>query len=286
MALGLALSGGGAKGAAHIGVLQALKEENINIEYISGTSSGSIVASLFAAGYSPYEMLDIFNRNCKSVTSYDARFPIKMVSNMINPRTPITGLVDANKLENLLSMYLANKNIVNINQLNLKIAIPAVDLNSGKIIYFLNKEINEKDDIDVEYCYSENLATIVRASSAFPCFFEPRRYKNYLLIDGGIRKNTPVSILKKMGAKKVVAINFSEKMKKPVKDGSIVSLALKCFDIMGDEVSKSELEMADLVINPNVFDVSLLNCTNLTKIANDGYFAVKNNIEKIKEIIK
>ncbi len=285
MSLGLTLAGGGAKGAAHIGVLQALREENINIDYISGTSSGSIVASLFASGYSPYDILDIFNRHCKQVTSYDMKFPIKVVNNMLNPQTPLTGLVDSNKLENLLNMYFSNKNIVNINQLKLNIVIPAVDLNSGKLIYFLNKKI-DKEEVGIEYCYSENLAAIVRASSAFPGFFEPRKYKNYLLIDGGIKKNLPISILKQLGADKVIAISFIDKVKKNIKDGSVVSLVIKCFDIMGEEIAKSELDMADFVITPNVGDISLLNCGNITKIANTGYYAVKNNILKIKEMLK
>ena len=79
MALGLALSGGGAKGAAHIGVLQALKEENINIDYISGTSSGSIVATLYACGYTPYQILSIFNNFCGQIFDFDTKLLFKAV---------------------------------------------------------------------------------------------------------------------------------------------------------------------------------------------------------------
>lgn len=208
-----------------------------------------------------------------------------MINNLLNPRTPITGLVDSNRLENLLDMYFLNKNIRNINELDLKIAIPAVDLNSGKIIYFLNKKI-DKEEENVEYCYSEKLAAIVRASCAFPGFFEPRKYKDYFLIDGGIKKNIPINILKQLGADKVIAISFIDNEKKSLKDGSIISLVIKCFDIMGEEICKSEINSADLVITPDVGNISLLNCSNLTKIANDGYYAVKNNILKIKEILK
>ena len=71
MSIGLALSGGFVKGAAHIGVLQALEEENIKVDYISGTSSGSIVATLYAAGYSPNSILTLFNMYCKQMISFD-----------------------------------------------------------------------------------------------------------------------------------------------------------------------------------------------------------------------
>ena len=75
MSFGLPLSGGGAKGSAHIGVLQALKEENINIDYISGTSSGSIIAALFAAGYNPFNIYDIFKSYCSHIFDCDKKLP-------------------------------------------------------------------------------------------------------------------------------------------------------------------------------------------------------------------
>ena len=74
MKIGLALSGGGVKGAAHIGVIKALKENNINIDIIGGTSSGSIVASLFALGYSPDDMLKLFNYFSKQIMKNSPRY--------------------------------------------------------------------------------------------------------------------------------------------------------------------------------------------------------------------
>ena len=79
MGIGLVLSGGGSKGAAHIGVIKAFKEENISIDYISGTSSGSIIASLYALGYSPEEMKSIFLKYCKNITDIDRLIPIKIL---------------------------------------------------------------------------------------------------------------------------------------------------------------------------------------------------------------
>ena len=78
MSLGLALSGGGVKGAAHIGVLKTFEEENIKVDYIGETSSGSIVATLYAAGYKPDEIYDIFKKYCKNVKYVDIKNIFKL----------------------------------------------------------------------------------------------------------------------------------------------------------------------------------------------------------------
>ena len=86
MKIGLVLSGGGAKGAAHIGALKALEEENIQISCISGTSSGSIVASLYACGYTPTQIYYIFKRYCKCITDYDKLIPFKVLNTLFTGR--------------------------------------------------------------------------------------------------------------------------------------------------------------------------------------------------------
>lgn len=300
MSLGLALSGGGAKGAAHIGVLQALKEENINIEYISGTSMGSLVASLFACGYTPNEILNLVNSYFSEILSMDKKSYLKIFTTMVNATTPISGIANGYKLERMLNLYFLNKGKRNISEFNIPIAIPTVDLYTGKLIYFLNKKVNtsrwleEESLLDEEivyqnldeyiYEYSASISHIVKSSCSFPGIFEPEMYKNYLLVDGGLRKNVPVSILKKMGADKVIAICF-DNIKNGLKDSSIVTVAIKCVDIMGYEVNKEEIELADLVIKPKIGNTSLIDFYKSRALANEGYKEAKKMMPKIKEII-
>ena len=112
--LGLALSGGGAKGAAHIGVLQAFEEEGISIDYISGTSSGSIVSCLYACGYTPYEILSMFKVYCKFMADYDKSIPFKLGSMLFSGKININGFAKGDNLEATVYKYCKLKIITNI----------------------------------------------------------------------------------------------------------------------------------------------------------------------------
>lgn len=289
MSFGLALSGGGAKGAAHIGVLQALKEENINIDYISGTSSGSIIAALFAVGYNPFNIYDIFNAYCSHIFDCDKKLPFKVAGTFFTGKISIKGLAKGDNLERLLRKYLSDKNVYNISQVKIPIAIPTVDLSNGEVVYFLNKSINNRtqgfDDFP-SYIYSANLAAVVRASSSFPAVFEPKILDGRILVDGGVRVNTPVSILKEMGADKTLAVCFDKNDKCDTYSKNIIGITMKTFDIMGHQVNEDEISRADFILTPDVEDVGLLDCSKTRKIVNQGYYATKNNIDKIKEMLK
>ncbi len=292
MKLGLALSGGGAKGAAHIGVLQALKEENIKIDYISGTSSASIIATLYACGYSPYNILHMFNMYCTQITDYDKMLPFKVLNTLFTGKLKIKGLAKGDKLENIIRNFCTNKKIKDISDISMPIAIPTVDLNTGEIIYYLNrcidemedKRIGEFDDIP-SYKYSGNIAAIVRASCSFPAVFEPKLLDGKTLVDGGVRVNTPVSILRKMGAQKVIAVDFSKKDNCNTYCSNIVSITLKSFDIMNHQINERELNSADYLIDLYTDDVSLLDGSKTGRIATQGYTTTKNRIKGIKNII-
>jgi NTE family protein len=292
MSIGIALCGGGIKGAAHIGVLQALKEEGINIEYISGTSSGSIVASLYACGYIPFNILSIFKNYYKDITDYDKFLSIKLLKTLFTGKISICGLAKGKKLEDLLSQYFKLKNIESIADVNIPLAIPSVDLYTGEVVYFLNRKIEEEQsrrskmfDDTPTYIYDEKLADIVRASCSFPAVFEPKKIGNRLYVDGGVRVNAPVSILKNMGAEKVIVVSFDTNEKNIVRDANIISITTKTFDIMGHEVNKSEIQKADYILRPIIKNTSLFDCQNINIVATEGYNLVKNNIKQIQSYL-
>jgi len=260
---------------------------------------GSLVASLFACGYNPNEILNLVNSYFSEILAMDKKGYLKTFSTMVNATTPISGIANGYKLERILNKYFFNKGKKDISEFEIPIAIPTVDLYTGKLIYFLNKQINTSRWLDEEslqdgtvfpnlddyiYEYSGSISHIVKSSCSFPGIFEPEIYKNHMLVDGGLRKNVPVSILKQMGADKIIAVCF-DSVKNGLKDSSIITVVMKCVDIMGYDVNKQEIEEADLVIKPKIGNTSLIDFNKCRALANEGYKEAKRMMPQIKELI-
>lgn len=284
MKIGLALSGGGAKGAAHIGVLKALEEEGIEISYISGTSSGSIIAALYAASYTPNEINMIFSSYCKYIGKVDKKIPFKFLKSIFTGKLYIVGFSKGNNLEYLMYNYLLKKGVEDIIDAKIPIAIPVVDIKKEKTIYYLNKKIeNKKIKKNEELRYKGKLSSIVRASASFPALFEPKIYDGGILIDGGVSTNTPVSILKNMGADIVISVTFDNQEDIDYSNYNIASITLKAFEIMGQNINEDEVSISDINITPKMQNSFLLDCSKTAMYVNAGYIATKKSINKIKE---
>lgn len=240
-------------------------------------------------GYTPINILSLFNMYFKKILKCDKMLSAKVINTMFTGKLNLKSLLKGNELENTIYNYAKAKNIFNISQIKMPLAIPTVDLQTGDVIYFLNNNICECEKENIKdnplYFYSGNISSIVRASSCFPGIFEPKKINSKILIDGGVRVNTPVSILKSMGADKVLAVSFDKNKISITKDLNIISVAMKSFEIMGNKLNSSELEIANLVITPYVANASLLDCSKINQLATEGYNITKKNINKIKEII-
>ena len=295
MKIGLALSGGGAKGMAHIGVIEALSDYGINVDYIAGTSSGSIIAALYAAGYTPNEMLRIVNNNKDNIIDVDKKIGFKLIGTLMSKKVSIKGFVKGEKLENLIRYTLNQKKIQDISDVLFPLAIPAIDLNTGEIMYFCNKEINSRsclieednsyDDIP-SYCIAGDLASIIRASCSVPGVFVPKKIGDKYFVDGGVRVNTPVEILRKMGAEKVIAVTFNCNKNLTFSIENVVGISSKAFDIMTHSSNIDEVSTADVNIRLCLDNVSLLDISKATYAARRGYNMVARNIIKIKEMLE
>ena len=153
MNIGLALSGGGVKGATHIGVLQALEENEVKISTISGTSIGSIVASLYAMGYTTDEMLKLFKYFAKTILKTDPKY---LISNIRTKRSILgEGIISGQAIEDAINECAKLKNIKYIKDITMPIAIPTVDIKTGKEIIFTNANISNEyipeNEVEGEY---------------------------------------------------------------------------------------------------------------------------------------
>lgn len=290
MSLGLALSGGGIKGAAHIGVIKAFEENNIKIDYISGASSGSIVALLYSVGYSFDEIEKIFKCYAKDITSFDFRTLLKFTRGLITGKTKISGVITGEKIEEVVNLKCKERGIKSISDIQRKIAIPVVDINTGKLIIYNNANIkNMKRDLyyddSVEHKNIENIGKVIRASSSFPGIFMPCTMNNICTVDGGVRCNTPVKVLKQMGAEKVVAIAFDyPNIEEGNEIDNLYEIVMRSFSILSHQASFSELGYADIVIRPYLPNVKLLEVSQIDRCIEEGYKATNMVISEIKKL--
>lgn len=283
MKLGLALSGGGIRGIAHAGVLKALEDNDIKVDVIGGTSAGSLVASLYAMGYSPDNIYILFKENAKEIAQINSHPIITGIGNYIrNKKIALTGLKSGNSLERIYDKIALKKGIENISQIKMPLVIPTVDIMNSKEYVFTNKAPNDIENKE-QYITDVTIGKAVRASSSFSAVFSPCKYQNHAFIDGGALDNVPVHEVKKQGADKVIAVKFDAD---PItKESNIMDIVMKTIDIMGSKISEENLEMSDLVLNVYTDKVGLLDVQKLDSCYKYGYECVMQNIDDIAKLV-
>lgn len=284
MSLGVALAGGGLKGLAHIGALQALEELGVKIDYLSGTSSGSMFATFYAMGFRTEEIKEKTVQYYKMLTKIPKRPIFKAgVTYVTSGVAQVEGLIPGENIENLVKEVSKDSKIENMNQIKLPYAIATVDTISTKECIFLSKKYDLKND-DIDYIYDAPVATAVRASMAFPGIFTPCNYDKYNFIDGGTKDNLPIQILKDMGATKTLALSFRIDDYEPRAD--IFGILLRTVDIFSlKDVRKAQRE-SDLAIEIDCRGTSLLEITDADEVIKTGYDTIMNHKEEILKILK
>ncbi len=282
MSLGLALAGGGMKGVAHIGVIKALKEHNIKIDYISGTSSGSIVAGMYAMGYTTEEMLEIFRTYSKKISYVSISNIIKLIYGIfVEKRIIIKSLNNGKSLKKFIKEVCKNKNISNINEIKMPLLIPSVDLNSGSVCIFSSKDYRISYSNKVLYESNINLYDAIYASCTYPGVFDPIQHKDMYLLDGGMRENIPWKETKKMGADKVLSVIFKTDIKER-EERNIFNIISGSIGLLSHELANYEIEGTDFLIEIPTKEVSLLDSKEVDNLYNIGYAtATKYIIENL-----
>ena len=216
--IALVLGGGAARGYAHVGVIKALESNGIRPDIVVGTSAGSVVGALYAAGYSGFEL---------------QRLAIGMDDAMVSDWSlPDRGFIKGEALQNYVNAVLSNRPI---EKLAKTLAIVATDLQTGEAIVFR----------------TGNAGMAVRASSSVPGIFQPVRINGHDYVDGGLVSPVPVKIARSLGADVVIAVDVSSRPRFG-KTASSLDVLLQTFNIMGQSIASHELLQADIVIRPNV----------------------------------
>ena len=285
LSIGLALSGGGARGFAQIGVIKALEEAGINIEAIAGTSIGSIIGGAYASGYSVKEMDSlVINTNWERLLSIanpsDRRelFVDQKISKdrslftlRLDGFSPVipTSFNEGLRLSNYLTMLCMNAPVTNHNSFDdLKIKYRAVctDLVDG-VPVILSKG---------------SLSRAMRASSSVSFLLSPVEIDSLILVDGGLVSNVPVSVVKNMGADFIIAVNTTSKLREESELEVPWNIADQTVSIPMKILVNSELSNADLVIEPEIDDFLSTDFTKIDSLILAGYNSTKTIIPQLK----
>lgn len=242
---GLVLSGGGARGFAHLGVLKALNEFGIYPDIISGTSAGALVGVLYADGYTPKEIMDLMNST--SMLHY------------IRPTVPREGLLQISGIERILKENLRAKKF---EDLKIPLYVTATDLNNGKTVYFSKGE----------------LINPVIASASIPVLFKPVIINKIHYVDGGVMDNLPIKPLYKKCKYLIGSFVNPTGYEKTVTN--LIQIAERAFMLsMGREVLEKSGKF-DLFIDPiELKNYKVLDPEKASEVFNIGY---KATIEKLK----
>lgn len=214
--IALALGGGAARGFAHVGVIKALEAQGIVPDIIVGTSAGSVVGALYAAGYNGFEL---------------QKLSMQMDEGQVSDWSlPNRGVIKGDALQDFINNAV---NYRTLEKMKKTLAVVATDLHSGEMIVFR----------------TGNTGMAVRASSSVPGIFQPVTINGHEYVDGGLVAPVPVRVARSLGADFVIAVDISDK---PIynKTESSIEVLLQTFNIMGQSISRYELPEADIVIRP------------------------------------
>ena len=217
----LALGGGASKGFAHIGIIKVLKENNIPVKIVTGTSAGSIVGSMYASGMSPDRL--------------ELEAEILGKTDLVDLTLSTSGFIKGEKLQNYINRKVGNRPM---QQFPIKFAAVATDFESGKPVVF----------------NVGNAGQAVRASASIPNVFQPVVIGSRKYVDGGLSQPVPVSAAKKMGANFIIAVDISARPAKNVSQG-MFSYLDQTFNVMSQTALHQELGQANVVIKPQVLEL-------------------------------
>jgi NTE family protein len=245
--VGLVLSGGGTRGFAHLGVIQALNEAGIYPDVISGTSAGALVGVLYADGYSPREILTMMN--------WASRF------DFMRPAMPREGLLQINGIIKILKTSLRSKKF---NELKIPLFVSATDLNNGKVVYFSEGDIIEP----------------VVASASIPVLFQPVKINDISYVDGGVLDNLPIRPIE--NSCNLIIGSFVNPVGYIEKISGLISIAERTFMLSMSKDILDKVKRFDLFISPaELKNHRFLDPEKSQEIFDIGYQATKEKLEDI-----
>ncbi len=283
--VGVVLSGGGAKGMAHIGALKVMEKTGIPIDYIVGTSMGSIIGGLYAIGYTPEQMDSMVHRDWSFLLGDKVpRSEQNMIEREISEKYILSlrfgegvkmqtsgGLIKGQNLANLFSeLTVGYHDSIDFNHLPIPFACVAENIVNG-------------DEIDF---HSGVLATAMRASMAIPAVFTPVRLDSMVLVDGGVVNNYPVDIARALGADHIIGIDVQSDLKPSEELNSTGSILGQLVNLTGLDLYRRNLKETDTYIKVNVegYSAASFNANAIDTLIHRGEVAAEAQMAALMQL--
>jgi len=285
--IGLVLSGGGARGISHVGVLKGLEKYNVPIDMIIGTSMGSVIGGFYAAGFTTaqlermvksIEWNNIFSDDTQREDLFlgqkveKDRYIITIRFDKWNAYIP-TSISTGQKILSTLSEQLYQINIQkfsNFDSLRIPFRAIATDLISGKRIVIAQGD----------------LAEAIYGSTAVPLLFSPMRWGNMLLVDGGLSSNLAVDVARTNGVERVILVDITSPLRTPDELKSPWEIADQVTTIMQQSQNQEQREMADIIIKPDLEDIGSTDFSKYQEMIMEGEKAVDRMATSLQNLLQ
>ncbi|MGY5353672.1 patatin-like phospholipase family protein [Wenyingzhuangia sp. IMCC45467] len=248
-AVGLALGGGAVLGAAHVGVLKAIEELGLNIQWISGTSIGAMVAALYA-----------FDNNCEKVKDIALEISWKDITSLSISKF---GLMSNTKIAHFMEQNIGN---VNIEDAKIPLAILATNIATGERV-ILKKG---------------NVAKAVMASSCIPGIFKPIIINDIMLVDGAVSENVPVSPLQEMNATTIIAVDLNAKHMYG-KPENMIEVLQNSFHFTLEAAARVQTQEADVLITPDLSSYDRYHTSQTQSLIEKGYIETLRHLKPLMD---
>ena len=277
--VGLVLSGGGAKGLAHIGALKVIEKSGVKIDYIAGTSMGAIIGGLYASGYTASQLDSIFNRTNfskliqdelprEAKTFYEReeseRYAFSFPFNNFKLTFP-TGISKGQNIYNLLAQLTQHVDTEDFSKLDIPFFCIATNIETGEEVV-LN---------------SGNLAQAISASGAIPTLFRPIEINTQLLTDGGVVNNYPISKLKQKNIDYIIGVDVQDSLFSRQKLNSGLEIMTQVNNFRTIKAMEDKRKLTDIYIRPDIKDFSVLSFDEGSEIIKNGLIAAEEKYDEL-----
>ena len=255
----LVLGGGGARGLAHIGVLRVFEEEHIPIDQIVGVSVGALIGALYSAGLSVDKIEQMAGEiGWSNLSDYSKTAMVRLILN--------DELLSSNGMETYLAKNIGDRNFTD---LNIPFACVATDIRTGERVVFREGPV----------------AVAARASATIPAIFKPVEYRHRLLVDGGLTDNLPTDIAHRPGHDDIVIGVLPVGDYRLTDTDSVFRSLVRAIDIQKDIILEEKKKGADLMIEPNVGSVSIVDLGRSRDCIEAGTIAARKSALDIKRLV-